>query len=114
MDITIEGKVIAIGAVEHVWQSQLPKRTIVIEEISDKEWKWSIAVDLLKEKTAMAEDIAIGDTIKVSINSRANQYNDRRYTSLSAWKLEKKNGATWTVQSSPKTQYSEIDDELPF
>jgi hypothetical protein len=42
----------------------------------------------------MAEDIAIGDTIKVSINSRANQYNDRRYTSLSAWKLEKKNGAT--------------------
>jgi single-strand DNA-binding protein len=115
MNITIEGKIIVLGNLEYVWQNQLPKRTFVVEEVADKEWKSGMVIDVTKDKTSLLDDYAVWDIVKVYVNTRANQYNQRWYTSLSAWKIEKLSWGT-SSHSAPKTQtqYNEVDDELPF
>lgn len=114
MDITLEGKIIAIGALEHVGQNNLPKRTFVLEEVTDKEWKWWVAIDLLKERTSLVDECQVWDHVKVAVNFRANQYNNKRYNSISAWRIDKLNGASASNDTAPQPSYNEVDDELPF
>lgn len=100
-----EGKIIYIGDVETVGQNGLQKRTFVLEEITDREFKGSIAVDLIKDKTALIDNYNVGDVVKVSLNSRANlaQTSGRYYNSITAWRIEGGNAAS-----------SSQNDDLPF
>jgi len=97
-----------IGNEETVWQNNLRKITFVIEEDSDKEFKWSIAVDVFWEKVDMMKDYKVWDKVNASLNSRAREYNGRRYNSISAWRLEKTN---W---SSTSTNSNTANDDIPF
>lgn len=110
----IQGKIIFIGAEESVGQQGLRKRSFVVEEPSDKEWKSSLAIDLFKDKTALLDELQIGDMVKVGINYKANQYNGKRYNSISAWKLDKigSGGGSWDAGYTPS--YQPVNDDLPF
>ena len=95
----------SIGSIETVGSNWLQKRTFVLEEVSDKEYKGSIAVDLIKDKVNMINEYKVGDVVKVEINVRAN-YSDntkRYYNSLNAWKIE------WVATAKVE---SVDDDEL--
>ncbi len=104
------------------------KRTFVIEEISDREYKGSIAVDVRGEKVMILDQFSVGTAVSVSMNSRAREYNGKRYNSISAWKIE----AVWWWSASaapsewpatpPDTKVkakgaakpADVDDDLPF
>ena len=51
--MTIEGTIIFISEETIVGQKQLPKVSFVIEEDSDREFKNSLMIDLLWEKTEL-------------------------------------------------------------
>lgn len=111
-----EGKITTMLAKELVGANQLPKRTIVLEEITDKEWKGWLVVDFLKEKVDMLDEFKVGEQVRVSINTRASEYNWRRYNNVTGWRIEKLGGeqstsADWAAPA-PATQ--EYEDELPF
>ncbi len=103
-----EGKIINIGQVETVGQNGLQKRTVVLEESTDREYKWGIAFDLIKDKVDLINPFKVGDLIKVSLNFRTNysENTQRYYTSISAWRID---GVSWSSSSS-----SSADDDLPF
>ncbi len=105
MDFT--GKITFIGTEEKVWQNETPKLTFVVEE-EGKEYPSSVAVDLRKEKIDEIKNFKIWDSIKISMNFRAREYNGRYFNSISAWRLQK---TDWTATSSAST---EENDELPF
>ena len=44
------GKIINIGEIQTVGQNWLQKRTVVLEESTDKDYKGGIAFDLIKDK----------------------------------------------------------------
>lgn len=102
--MTYEGKIIFIGAVETVGKNAIQKRSFVLEEKTDREYKGSILIDLVKDKVTLLDGYNVGDTVKVSLNSRASEYNWRWYNSLTAWKIEG-NGSTGSHDSN---------DDLPF
>lgn len=86
-----EGTIVKILPLETVGQNNTEKRTIILEENRESEYKGGIAFDLWGEKIAMIEGHNEGDTVTVSLNSRVREYNGRRYNSISAWKIEGSN-----------------------
>jgi hypothetical protein len=106
--MTFEWIITFIGEVETVGQNQIQKRTFVLEEKTDKDYKASLAIDLLKDKVSLIDGYNIWDFVKVSINPRSNMYNGRYYNSLAARKIEgNKSGSS---SSSSQT----TDEDLPF
>jgi len=96
-----------VGKEQEVGQKSLKKITFVVEEVTEKEYKQSIAVDLFWEKIDMIKGYKVGDVVKLSLNFRAREYNDKWFNSIGAWKIEK---AVWSRSSSKKTD----DEDLPF
>lgn len=104
-----EGKIVHIGDIETVGQNGLQKRTFVLEENSDKEYKWGIAVDLIKDKVDMINSFKVGDLVRVSLNFRTNysENTQRYYNSITAWKID-------GMAASSSNASSSQDDDLPF
>ena len=84
MEVT--GKVHLIQAEEQVSES-FKKRLLVVE--TDGEYPQLIPIDFVQDKTSKPDGFSIGDKVKVSINLRGNEYNDRYYLSAQGWKIEK-------------------------
>lgn len=106
--MTFEWKIMFISDQIEVGQKNLQKISFILEESTDKEFKSSIAVDLLWEKTELIKNYKVWDIIKVSLNFKANEFNWKRYNRISARKIEWSNGQTNTSQTSKQ------DDDLPF
>ena len=100
--MTIEGKIIFISEESIVWQKELPKISFVVEEDTDREFKNSLMIDLLGERTELIKQYKVWDHVKVSLNYRAREYDWRRFNSIWAWRIE------WDASSSSSA------DELPF
>jgi len=99
-------KITTMSQEETVWKNQLRKRSIVLEEVNDKEYKWSIVVDFYKEKCDVLNNFKVGDTVKVWLNFRANEYNWKWYNSVSWWSIN--------AESNTQVTASSFDDNLPF
>lgn len=102
-----EGKITFIGPVETVGQNALQKRTVVLEEITDREFKGGLSFDLIKDKTSLIDPFQLGDVVKVSLNFRTNysENTGRYYTSISAWRIDGVNGGSSTPNQ---------EEDLPF
>lgn len=110
MDFT--GKIIYKGKRESIGQNGMEKLSLVLEEISDKDYKSSIMIEFFKDKIDMVENLGMGDTIKAYINPRAREYNGRWYNTVACRKVDilaQGKGGNSTDASS----YDDNDD-LPF
>lgn len=104
------GKIIYKGNREAIGQNGMEKLSLVLEEVTDKEYKASLMIEFFKDKIEMAEALNAGDTIKAYVNSRAREYNGRWYNSISCWKVDPiSQGGGQAADDS----YNDNDD-LPF
>ena len=110
MDFT--GKVIFKGKRETFGQNGMEKMSLVVEEITDKDYKSSLMVECFKEKIELIENLKVGDTIKAYVNPRAKEYNGRRYNSVTCWKVDIISSGGGSSSSS-SSSYDDNDD-LPF
>ena len=78
------------------------KKTLVLEEISDKQYKSSISIEFWGEKLWLVDWLQSWDQVEVSMNSKVREYNWKYYTSISWWKVE----SIW--------EKSEEWEDLPF
>jgi acyl dehydratase len=106
-----EGVITYIGPEETVGQNALPKRSFVVQENTDKQYKDTLMIDLLKDKIEFIKPYRVGDVVKVYLSTRANEYNGKYFNSIGAWKIEGQ--ASGGGKSAPATS-SSTDDDLPF
>ena len=99
-----EGKITKIYETETVGQNALPKRTLVLEEITDREYKGWIAIDFIKDKTALLDRFEVWDIVNVSLNfsARYSEQYDKHFNSINGWKID-------LVSSNP-----DQEEDLPF
>lgn len=102
-----EWKITFVSDQTEVGQNNLQKITFILEENTDKEFKSSIAIDLLWDKTELIKNYQIWDVIKASLNFKSNEFNWKRYNRITARKIEWENNNQWS-QDNSKT------DDLPF
>jgi hypothetical protein len=81
----LNGKVIVINDEENV-SASFKKRLLVIE--TEEQYVQKIPIDFVQGKCDLLNEIGIGDKVKVSINVRGNEYNEKYYVSLNGWKIE--------------------------
>ncbi len=102
----IEGKIIFISAPAEIEINGEPrqKRTFVVEEHSDREFKNSLAIDLRGDKTGLIDSFNENDNVRVSLTYRAKQSNkeaDRRFNSIGARKVEPMGGSNNSASDLP-------------
>ena len=106
--MNFEWVITVIGNEETVWQNNLRKITFVMEELSEKEFKSSIAIDIFGDRVDMMKDFNVWDKVNAYLNFRAKESNNRWWNSISAWRLERLDGAS--TSSAPQSQ----SEDLPF
>lgn len=101
------------GIVKFIWQREtiadgVDKQTIVLEENTDREFKWSLAVDFFRDKIQLLDNVKVGDLVTVYLNTRCNESKTqpgRYFNSITCWRIETGN------QAAP-AQWG--NDDLPF
>lgn len=85
------------------FNSGFTKREFVITTDDDR-YPQSIKFECVKDRIAQLDGIAPGQRVKVSFDIRGNEYNDKFFVNLTAWKVE-----TSAPASAPP-----ISEEPPF
>lgn len=82
----VKGKVLVVGVTESVGQNGFTKRLLVVE--TQEQYSQKIPIDFVKEKTALLDNIAIGQEVTVNINLRGSESNDRWFAQIQGWKIQ--------------------------
>ncbi|MCF7673823.1 MAG: DUF3127 domain-containing protein [Akkermansiaceae bacterium] len=103
--------------------SGFAKREFVVETKDDR-YPQSIKFECVKEKTAMLDTFELGDTLLVSFDIRGNEFKDKYYVNLNAWKIAKVGegsaAAPPASDGPPSSDDSKFDnepdptDDIPF
>jgi hypothetical protein len=123
----IEGKLKLINDVQS-FASGFTKREFVVE-VPDGNYPQMVKFECVKEKTALTDGFAIDDEVKVTFDIRGNEFKERYYVNLNAWKLEKQGGGSPAAAAAagaygdedmppgvgdPPDDFAEEEDDIPF
>jgi hypothetical protein len=90
----------------------------VTEEVKDKTYSQLIKIQASNERTAVLDDINIGDEVKVHFNLRGSKWEKdgktSYFTNLDAWKIEKLGSAPKKEEFITEAEVVEPADDLPF
>lgn len=111
-DITKEGTIIAIDDII-TFDSGFTKREFVIKTTDDGDYPQDIKFELVKDKTSLIDKYNIGDRIKVFINIRGREWNEKYFVNLVAWKIEGPGTEAVPMQGPPAAS-AEVEEEIPF
>lgn len=111
------------GKVKVVFDTQtfgsgFQKREFVITTADDK-YPQDIKFEVLKEKCEMLDSLKSGQSVKVSFDIRGNEYKDRFYVNLNAWKIDASDGGgssddrPASIDDANADSYVDAEDE-PF
>lgn len=110
------GKIIVLNDTETVGSAgTFKKRTLVVE--TDEQYKQSIPIYFVKDKTSVLDSYKVGDSVVVGINIRVNEYNGKYYVSLNGWKINKQDNSKQSPEPKENTQVQKVEeeiDDLPF
>ncbi|MBB5351996.1 hypothetical protein HNR46_002237 [Haloferula luteola] len=73
--------------------SGFTKREFVVE-VPDGNYPQMIKFESVKDKIAQLDSLSIGDEVKVQFDIRGNEYKERFYVNLNAWRIERASGET--------------------
>jgi len=109
----IKGKVKLIEETQ-TFGSGFTKRSFVIT--TNDKYPQDIKFDCIKDKIELLNSLREGDDVNVDFNIRGNEYKDRYYVNLEAWRIAKESGgsapAPATNNESSQAQESQGGDDL--
>ena len=122
----IEGKLKVVNEIQ-TFSSGFSKREFVVE-VEDGNYPQMIKFECVKDKTSLTDGFELEDAVKVTFDIRGNEYNERFYVNLNAWKLEKLGGPSPDGSAAPEygdedspsnlgdppANFAEEEDDIPF
>jgi hypothetical protein len=92
------------------FDSGFAKREFVIT--TEDKYPQDVKLEFVKDKVSELDAYDTGDQVTVAFNIRGNEYKDRYYVNLSAWKISKAEGASTTPPA--QEQVAVADESMPF
>lgn len=102
--------------------SGFSKREFVVE-VPDGNYPQMVKFECVKDKISQLDSLSIGDELKVAFDIRGNEFKERYYVNLNAWKISKASEGA-SPAAAPQQQSSSLDssfdnepdesDEIPF
>ncbi len=98
------------GSVKLVYDQQtfpsgFTKREFVVT--TDDKYPQDVKFECVKERTELLDGVSAGDRVKVTFDIRGNEFKDRYYVNLSAWRLEK------VGEGAPPSSSGEGEEPFP-
>jgi hypothetical protein len=90
------------------FDSGFAKREFVIT--TEDKYPQDIKLEFVKDKVSELDAYDTGDQVTVAFNIRGNEYKDRYYVNLAAWKISKADGASTPAQETVAV----ADESMPF
>lgn len=112
MSYTIRGTIKEISETQE-FASGFTKREFVVTEQADK-YPQDIKLEVVKERCAELDALAVGQKVEVQFNIRGNEHNGRHFVNLQAWKIEALTMAPEAAQSGAQSGGDVIDEQMPF
>ena len=109
----IEGKLKVIDEVQS-FASGFTKREFVVE-VEDGKFPQMIKFECIKDKASQLDGLSVGDGVKVQFDIRGNEFKERYYVNLNAWKVTKlgEGGGAPTEEGPPKGSNDAYFDDQP-
>tara|TARA_R110000772_G_scaffold137966_1_gene246917 strand:- start:157 stop:492 length:336 start_codon:yes stop_codon:yes gene_type:complete len=109
----VNGLILVIGQTQEVGTNGFQKRLLVVE--TQEQYKQKIPMDFVQDKVSLLDNFSVGESVKVGINLRGNEYNGKYYLNAQGWRIEK----VGETQAAPFEPAGELvqgvdDDPLPF
>ena len=98
-----------------VFPSGFSKREFVVT--TEENYPQDIKLECIKDRCELLTDVAVGDRVEVRFNLRGNEYRERYYVNLQAWRITKMEESAGSEAPVPEdtTDYSvEQPDDDPF
>jgi len=83
----LNGKVLKVTE-DEVISDKLTKRLLIVEYAENPQYPETISFEAVNTKTALLDNLSIGQDVKVHFNLRGREYNGKYYNTLSLWKVE--------------------------
>lgn len=130
MAFQVQGKLYKTFDIEKKTETFQAREFIL--EISESQYPQLIKFQLTQDKCELIDPYQDGETLTVHFDLRGREWNDRYFTNLNAWKLEKGEGsgdtsaydssadtgggkqASSKTDSAPKANDLDFDDDIPF
>lgn len=105
----LQGKVVLVGKTEQV-SEKFSKRQLVVEYAENPTYPETVAFELQQDKTALGDQLKIGDEVTVHFNLKGRPWTDKSgktsyFNTLSVWRIE---------SQASKGQETEDSSTLPF
>ena len=118
MAYELTGTVKQIGELQ-TFDSGFTKQEFVVTTEEDTKYPQDIKLEFVKDKCSLLDSISVGDSVEVSFDLRGNEYNEKFYVNLNAWKincLEKGAavGSSEPTEPSPDSNPKDPEDTIPF
>ena len=110
MSYEITGKLHKVFDTEARGEKGFKTRDIVI--LTDEKYPQHIKLQLTQDRCDLIEPYRPGDEITAFFNLQGNEWNEKYYTNLVAWRI--KGGDTRDVPQPTAHQSSAEEDDLPF
>ena len=112
----IKGTIKAINETQ-AFSSGFTKREFVIT--TEDKYPQDVKLELIKERTALLDDVNEGDTVEVGFYVRGNEYQGKYYVNLQAVKLEctetgQAQEQEEPVQASQADEPADAEADFPF
>ncbi len=119
MNLEIEGKVVQLLEEQSGEGRNGPwiKQEVIIE--TDDQYPRKVCLACWGDKAAVAKSLQAGDRIKAGINIESREFNNRWYTDIKAWRIDKLTGEAPQAATEPESRPDEPaqespEDDLPF
>jgi len=114
MELT--GKIKLINDTQ-TFDSGFTKREFVVT--THEQYPQDIKFECVKDRTALLDNFGIGDGVSVQFNIRGNEYQEKYYVNLQAWKIDKAEDGHSELPSSDDSidtlmPDDDKEDDLPF
>lgn len=119
MSIEITGTIISIGEIKQV-SEKLSKREVIIETADNPKYPQTIPVELVNDRTNLADGFRVGDKVKAEVDLRGRAWTKpgsetKYFLSLNAWKIERVGAAQPGRGGAHEPAGTPAqDDQIPF
>lgn len=94
------------------FDSGFTKREFVVTTEDDR-YPQEIKFECVKDKVSLLDNVQSGHRVKVTFDLRGNEYNDRYYVNLTAWRVESAGDSGGAAEGTATTDGPSLDERQP-
>ena len=97
---------------QQTFESGFTKREFVVTTEDDR-YPQEIKFECVKDKVSLLDNVQSGQLVKVTFDLRGNEYNDRYYVNLTAWRVESAGDSGGAAEGAATSDGPALDERQP-